>query len=112
MHSKNQSIIFNDKEVLVRSKGCANIINLSNILLIYSSARKIFILTDDNKEIHVYGKMDYLENVIPKNFLRIHCSFIINKNFVMEKHYEYVVLKNNKIYNISKRYRKNLKLAL
>ena len=48
-------------------------------------------------------KLDEIEKRIPENvFLRIHKSYLVNKNYVKEFTYEWVKMLNGDVLNISK----------
>lgn len=73
-----------------------------DILYFQSTGRKINIMM--KKEIKTfYGRLDEIEAKIPENiFLRIHKSYLVNKNYVKEFTYEWVKMLNGDILNISK----------
>ena len=58
----------------------------------------------EKKEIRTfYGKLNEIEKRIPENvFLRIHKSYLVNKNYVKEFTYEWVKMLNGDVLNISK----------
>lgn len=73
-----------------------------DILYFQSNGRKINIIM--KKEVKTfYGKLNEIEEKIPeKNFLRIHKSYLVNRNYVREFTYEWVKMFNGDILNISK----------
>lgn len=77
-------------------------ISYKDILYFQSTGRKINIVM--KKEIRTfYGKLNEIEKRIPENvFLRIHKSYLVNKNYVQEFTYEWVKMLNGDVLNISK----------
>lgn len=77
-------------------------ISYEDILYFQSTGRKINIVMQ--KEVKMfYGKLNEIEEKIPENlFLRIHKSYLVNKNYVKEFTYEWVKMINGDILNISK----------
>lgn len=77
-------------------------ISYKDILYFQSIGRKINIVMQ--KEVKMfYGKLNEIEEKIPKNlFLRIHKSYLVNKNYVKEFTYEWVKMLNGDTLNISK----------
>ena len=77
-------------------------ISYKDILYFQSTGRKINIVM--KKEIRTfYGKLNEIEKRIPENvFLRIHRSYLVNKNYVKEFTYEWVKMLNGDVLNISK----------
>ena len=50
-----------------------------------------------------YGKLNEIEERIPEDgFLRIHKSYLVNRNYVKEFTYEWVKMLNGDVLNISK----------
>lgn len=76
-------------------------ISYKDILYFQSTGRKINIVM--KKEIRTfYGKLNEIEKRIPENvFLRIHKSYLVNKNYVKEFTYEWVKMLNGDVLNIS-----------
>ncbi|HIV91857.1 MAG TPA: LytTR family DNA-binding domain-containing protein [Candidatus Eisenbergiella stercoravium] len=73
----------------------------NDILYFQSEGRKINIVL--KKEIKTfYGKLSEIEKRTPGNFLKIHKSYLINRNYVKEFTYEWVKMNNGDILNISK----------
>lgn len=77
-------------------------ISYKDILYFQSTGRKINIVM--KKEIRTfYGKLNEIEERLPENiFLRIHKSYLVNKNHVKEFTYEWVKMLNGDVLNISK----------
>ena len=77
-------------------------ISYKDILYFQSTGRKINIVM--KKEVKTfYGKLNEIEKRIPENvFLRIHKSYLVNKNYVKEFTYEWVKMLNGDVLNISK----------
>ena len=85
-----------------KNQGNSYRIMYKDILYFQSTGRKINIVM--KKEIRTfYGKLNEIEKRIPENvFLRIHKSYLVNKNYVKEFTYEWVKMLNGDVLNISK----------
>ena len=73
-------------------------ISYKDILYFQSTGRKINIVM--KKEIRTfYGKLNEIEKRIPENvFLRIHKSYLVNKNYVKEFTHKHFILRSNWVY--------------
>ena len=73
-----------------------------DILYFQSCGRKIEIVMKKESKIF-YGKLDEIEKRVPETiFLRIHKSYMINKDYVREFAYEWVKMMNGDVLMISK----------
>jgi len=77
----------------------------NEIIYFKSDLHKIVIISK-KQELYFYGKLKEIITLLPVNFLSIHNSFIINKNYVSRYSLKYVVMSNNHILSISKKYQK------
>lgn len=76
-----------------------------DILYFSSDARKINIITIDGYK-SFYGKLKDISELLAKEFVIIHKSYIINKKYIVYYTYESVRMSNGDILPISKSYRK------
>ena len=79
-------------------------ISFGNIIYFESKGRKIKLVAE-GAEKEFYGAIKELEKKLPKDFLPIHQSYVINRNHVVRYAYETVEMDNNTILSISKAYR-------
>ena len=83
-------------------------ISYGEILYFESEDRKIkIVMADAEKEF--YGRIRELEKKLPKEFLSIHRSYVINKVHVTRYAYEMVEMDNGTTLVISKAYRKQVR---
>lgn len=86
-------------------------ISYGEIIYFESEGRKIKIVAvGADKEF--YGAIGELEKKLPKEFLKIHQSYMVNKTHVVRYTYETVEMDNNTILSISKAYRKQVRERL
>lgn len=79
-----------------------------NIIYLESSLRKIKVVSTEFEDLF-YGSLSKQKEKLPKNFIFVHNSYIVNYNFI-EKIYEGNVLMSNKdIIPVSKRNTKNIR---
>lgn len=77
-------------------------ISYTDILYFQSVGRKINIIMKKGVK-SFYGKLNEIEERIPEDvFLRIHKSYLVNRNYVKEFTYEWVKMLNGDVLNISK----------
>ena len=79
-------------------------ISFGNIIYFESKGRKIKLVAE-GAEKEFYGAIKELEKKLPKDFLPIHQSYVINRNHVVRYAYETVEMDNGTILSISKAYR-------
>lgn len=79
-----------------------------NIMYFCSNNRKVKIVLHNGEE-EFYGKIIDIKEKLPKEFIQIHQSFIINYFFIKQYAYDYVVLSDNTILSISRPYRAEVK---
>lgn len=96
----------------VAMRGSFYKINLRHVYYFESSGRKITAVEWGN-DISFYQKMDILEQQLCNyNFLRIHQSYLVNRDFVAFANASEVILINGSHLPVSKRYSAMVKAAL
>lgn len=81
------------------------------ICYLASEGRKIKIFTVNGQE-EFYGKLKNIIEKLPDNFIMIHQSYIVNKEFIMRYTYEMVTILNGTKLDISKANRKMVREKL
>lgn len=85
----------------------------SNILfkeIIYiESISPLISIQTISKEFITYLKLSSIVPVLPDNFIRIHCSYIVNKDYIQSVCSKYVTLTNGKELPVSRSYNKSVK---
>jgi DNA-binding LytR/AlgR family response regulator len=76
-----------------------------------SVGRRIRIVTNEN-DIWFYGKLSHVNEKLPDTFIRIHKSYIVNYNAVMEFKYDRVTLIDHTELSISRPYRDEIRRCL
>lgn len=92
-------------------KGAYNKVPIHDILYFQSNKRIITIVTSIDSH-DFYGKLSTIENFLSKtnvDFWRIHCSYLINSQYIQKLNYKSVVMKTNEILNISGNRRKEIR---
>lgn len=79
-----------------------------DIVGFFSEGHKIIIRTTDGDR-EFYGKLKDIMDDLPNTFIQIHKSYIINTSYIVEYKYEYVILYNGDILNISRPKRKTVR---
>lgn len=87
--------------ITIASRGIFHRIKCSNIYYAESSKR-IITLTGEGETWTVYMKMDDLEKILPKYFLRCHKSYIVNMNQILSLSSEGIVLENGRKLPVSR----------
>lgn len=103
----------NQKQFFYKQGKLIHEIPYSEIIYYQSMGRKIQIHTP--KQIYEYnGKLSQLlREGIPSNFICIHKSYIVNRDYISGKMYDKVYLKGEKIWlSISQKYRKSVREQL
>lgn len=98
---KNQKLIF---------KTGKNSLYINENEIQYIEAYGNYIKIYSNENIHIIlEKISTIENRLSKNlFLRVHRSYIINKNFISFKKNDHLVLSNNKIIPLGNTYKASI----
>lgn len=78
-----------------------------NILYFRSIGRKIEIASW-NENIDFYGKLGDILKQVPKDFIQIHKSYLVNKTYIREYSYEYIIMYNGERLSISKPFRNHV----
>ena len=94
-----------DKEVYI--------VDLREVMYIYSRYRRIYMVLKDEKEIYFYGRLDIVESEIKEIydlFIRINKSYLVNINSIysFKDNQLYIRDKNNTEVSISRKYKDNL----
>lgn len=79
----------------------------NSILYFQSMNHKVVIHTTGGQR-EFYGKLKEVEDTAPENFIRIHKSYLVNENFIVQFQYEKIILQNEQILTISKSYRSEI----
>ena len=86
-------------------------VTYGDIIYFTCEGRKVILITVRGKE-EFYGKLKDILETLPEEFIRIHQSFIVNKNHVKRYNYEFVEMFNGEILAISRVHRKQVRLNL
>ena len=121
---KNQIDIYLDKALIkaldsiqkrsndlikIRWKNTSIQIPQADILYMEKSGRKLYIVTKDENKYCTYQKFDDVLNQCQNQIVRVHMSYAVNLDYVIEFHREYVLLKNDIFIAVSRRYWMTLK---
>ena len=79
---------------------------INDLLYIKAEDHYIRVYTSDRKNHLVRGKLSDLEIQLPPNFVRIHRSYITNRNFVRQIQRQFLVLMDGTEIPISRRFQK------
>ena len=107
---KNETQSSSNQYVLVNQKQ-RTFIPVSNIIMLESQSNySIFHLKYGKKRIYAHTIRYFEEQLLDKNFVRVHNGFLINPSFVLEYNQEdgKLRMENNLEASISRRRRKNL----
>lgn len=80
----------------------------NDIMYLYSDNKKVNIKTF-NGQIQFYGKLKNISATLPKNFISIHQSYVINLNYIKESSYHEVKMMDDQYFNISQVHRKKVR---
>lgn len=83
-------------------------IQYDDILYFRSDLRKIAIVTME-EEIEFYGKLKTIIEQAPPQFLAIHKSYLVNRDYVEKYALTFVEMKNKQILTISKAFQKSVR---
>lgn len=86
-------------------------VEYDDILYFKSDKHKVIAVTR-TKEIIFYGKLKDIINFVPSQFLLIHKSYLINRDYVTKYTFSFVEMKNHDILTISKVYQKGIRKKL
>lgn len=82
-----------------------------DIVYLYSNDKKVRIVMP-HEEKEFYGKLRDLLQKLPKHFIQIHKSFIINQDYVVQYSYDSVRMENGIALNISRPYKNEVREKL
>ncbi len=102
-----------EPQFFFRKRGLRHQVPYSKILYYQSEGRKIRIHMSD-KVLEFYGKLpELVSGGLPSNFIRIHQSFVVNMDFILDKSYQEVYLEEENAWlPVSQRYRKQVRETL
>ncbi len=86
-------------------------IPMKEILYFMSMDKRILMITRSGQE-EFYGKLKNLAEQLSEDFLMIHQSYIIHREYVNEYSYESVTMMNGDVLSISKPYRKEVRAKI
>lgn len=81
---------------------------VDDICIFKSDRHKVLAVTKD-KEIVFYGKLNDVVGKVPPQFLLIHKSYLINRDYVIRYTFEFIEMKNHDMLPISKAYQKEVR---
>ncbi len=77
----------NSKSICLKSNNDFQFLNIDDIILLKADNNTTDFILTNNKKVTAYKCLKYFENDLPKCFLRIHKSFIINSKYVKRINY-------------------------
>lgn len=80
------------------------LINLNEILYIERDSRKIRFVTN-GAEYTTYDSLASLLSRLPENFIRCHTGYIVNINYVVSIHSNYLIMHNDQKISIGRTYK-------
>lgn len=80
------------------------LINLNEVLYIERDARKIRFVTR-REEYTTYDSLTSLLSRLPENFIRCHTGYIVNINYVVSIHSNYLIMHNDQQISIGRTYK-------
>lgn len=99
---------FSNQKLVIKNKNSIQMIDLKKIMYIERKLRITYIITMDN--VFISGdKLNDIMNNLNSLFVRTHNSFIVNKNYVEKITRTSVLLSNNMLIPISRKYNKLVK---
>ena len=81
-------------------------------ILYFKSENKIIRLYTQGNVYSFYGQLSDTVKKLPLQFLNIHKSYIINKNYIFKYNYDYIIMTNQEIVPISQKNKKKVRLLL
>lgn len=88
--------------IVVKTNGSENILYRRNILYVESQGRRLVLYMVDGKRFEIYEKMDVLQELLGKSFVRSHKSFLINMKYIVGRTNKEFCLSDGKIIPISR----------
>lgn len=86
-------------------------LHVKDIIYFTSQARRVKIITIEGYKVF-YGKLSEVEKRLSSNFIRIHKSYLVNKNYISEYTYENIRLFDGQMLNITRQYRNDVRTSL
>lgn len=83
------------------------LVNVKEIQLIERDGRIIRIVTNAT-DYTIYESLDSILSRLPENFVRCHTGFIVNLDYVVSIHADYLMMKNDRKISIGRTYKKLL----
>ena len=83
VRTRRQTEVFQDAAISVTSHGSTYRIPLREVLYFEARNKKLYLYTQ-NAEIEFYVTLERLQNLLPKEFLRCHKSFVVNTAAIEE----------------------------
>lgn len=80
----------------------------SDIFYFTSQGKKIILKTEKDEWIF-YGKLKEIAEQLPENFMMVHQSFVVNRNYIFRYNYEMVEMEDGTQITISKANRKRIR---
>lgn len=102
--------VSNKKMTSVPIKTMHNIVMVKarNIIYLEKNLRRIKFVLSDNSILYTYASFDDYMYKLPKEFVRIHRSFIVNTNYIKSIENNLITLTNGEIITVSRTYQKKL----
>lgn len=91
---------------IYQKRGLTSQIRLSQIYYIESLRHQIIIHSLEGEIIERKNLSDFLKNIASKQFIQIHRSFIVNKQYIQKIDHQDIILKDNTILPIGRTYKK------
>lgn len=89
-----------------QKRGLTSQIRLSQIYYIESLRHQIVIHSLEGEIIERKNLSDFLKNVASKQFIQIHRSYIVNKQYIQQINHQNILLKDNTLLPIGRTYKK------
>ncbi|MGB0879547.1 MAG: LytR/AlgR family response regulator transcription factor [Polaribacter sp.] len=94
---KKENPIKEEKTICLKSYKDYQYLNIDNILYLKADNNTTDFYMIDGVVISAYKTLKVFENLLPKNFLRVHKSYIVNSNHISRIHYgKHLCIINNK----------------
>lgn len=91
---------------IYQKRGLTSQIRLSQIYYIESLRHQIIIHSLEGEIIERKNLSDFLKNIASKQFIQIHRSFIVNKQYIQKINHQDILLKDNTVLPIGRTYKK------
>lgn len=101
--------IFSCKDYFIFKSGKLNQQILYESIIFFESSNRIVRVHTSDSVIECYAKLSDIEKKLPRFFKRIHNSFIINSNYIMQYSVNRIVMTDKTMLSISRRYKNQFK---